>query len=196
MLFAALAAAVPENNGNALDQSAEEMMDSIRNDGLTSVLKLFSLLGSTTAIIAMTLLVSLYAGWKYGWGRGAIVLIGAATAYALNVWIKTWIDRPRPSTAWGIEADGASFPSGNAMLAMAMFGLLAWNFAASGYSRRAKAWSTAIIIFLIAMMGLSRVYFHVHYMTDILGGYAAGMAVISLILFIRTTFSKRGAVNL
>lgn len=197
VLLAVLAAAIPEKDGNALDQSAEALLGSIRSDGLTSVFKVFSYLGSTIAIAAITLSASLIAGWKNGWRRGAYILIGVAAAFGLNLMIKMWIDRARPSTSWGIEADGASFPSGNAMLAMAMFGLIAWNIIeARGLSRGAKSWSAAIVISLIAMMGLSRVYFHVHYITDILGGYAASMGVISLIMIIHTTYKKRGAVHL
>nr|WP_223285115.1 phosphatase PAP2 family protein [Paenibacillus sp. PL91] len=195
LLLAALAASIPEQDGNALDRSAEALMASMKSDGATAVFKLFSYLGSTIAIIGITLVASFIIGWARGWIRGAAILAGTALAYVVNVGLKLWLDRQRPAAAWGIEADGASFPSGNAMLATAMFGLLVCAIIQfSGASRMMKAACSVVSVILILMMGLSRVYFHVHYITDIFGGYTAGMAVISLIMIILNTIhKKRGA---
>jgi len=195
LLLAALALSIPEQDGNALDKAAESLMASMKSAGATAVFKLFSYFGSSIFIIGITLVATIMLGWTRGWLRGAAVFTGVGLAFVMNLWIKHWLDRPRPSAAWGIEADGASFPSGNAMLAMVMFGMLVCTIVqVRGISRMAKVTSSIIFIFLILMMGLSRVYFHVHYITDILGGYSAGMAVISLMMMILIAiYNKKGA---
>lgn len=195
LLLAALVMSVPEQGGNALDRSTEAWMASLKSDGMTVIFKLFSQLGSTIAIIGITLISALAALWMRGWLRGASIIAGVAAAYLLNSLLKMWIDRSRPAVAWGIEADGASFPSANAMLAIAMYGLLAIMIIQSSSIRRGFKFAVvAVAAILILMMGLCRVYFHVHYLTDILGGYAAGMAVISMLMMITYALNKnRGA---
>jgi undecaprenyl-diphosphatase len=77
------------------------------------------------------------------------------------------------------------------MLAVAMYGLLAIMIIQSSSIRRGFKFAVVTVsAILILMMGLSRVYFHVHYLTDILGGYAAGMAVISMLMMITYALNK------
>lgn len=84
LLLAALAMSVPEQGGNALDRSTEAWMSSLKSDGMTAMFKLFSQLGSTLAIIGITLVAALVVGWMRGWLRGASIIAGVAAAYLLN----------------------------------------------------------------------------------------------------------------
>ena len=170
-------------------------MAEMKSEGSTAVFKLFSYLGSSIAILGITLIASFMIGWWRGVLRGVSIIVGVSAAYAFNLLLKMWVDRSRPVSAWGIEADGASFPSGNAMLAMVMLGLAACTIIqVRGVSNIVKMFSASAAFLLIFMMGLSRVYFHVHYITDILGGYTAGIAVICLIMIIVHAINKnRGA---
>ncbi|MBD2869884.1 phosphatase PAP2 family protein [Paenibacillus arenilitoris] len=180
-LFAVLTANVQEQGGSAFDRNAQAFAATWKSEGMTALFRLISHLGSTAAIACITLVSALLAGWRFGWLRGASIVAGVAAAYGLNTWLKISFDRARPDAAWGIEADGASFPSGSAMLAMAMFGLIALTvLQASRIGRGAKAATAVVSVVLIALVGLSRIYFHVHYLSDILAGYAAGIGVISL----------------
>jgi undecaprenyl-diphosphatase len=78
-----------------------------------------------------------------------------------------------------IIGDTPSFPSGHALASMCFFGLLAYlisvNLRSSAY--RAGIW--ALAIFLILFVGLSRIYFDVHYPSDVLAGYLAGLIWMS-----------------
>lgn len=101
----------------------------------------------------------------------------------VNTLVKSGFDRARPAVAWGIEADGSSFPSGNAMLAIVMYSLAAVWIITDRRINRAVKWISAIIaILLIILMGASRLYFSVHYATDIIGGYAAGFIIVCLVM--------------
>lgn len=170
-------------------------MADMKSEEATAAFKLFSYLGSSIAILVITLISSFIIAWWKGMLQGLSIIAGVGAAYAFNLLLKMWVDRSRPVSAWGIEADGASFPSGNAMLAMVMFGLVACTIIQErGVSHIAKMFCAVLAFLLILMMGLSRVYFHVHYITDILGGYTAGMAVICLIMIIVHAINKiRGA---
>ncbi|OGH72209.1 MAG: hypothetical protein A2921_03745 [Candidatus Magasanikbacteria bacterium RIFCSPLOWO2_01_FULL_43_20b] len=100
-----------------------------------------------------------------------MVLIGSALTTYL---IKIIIDRPRPIDAFVFE-DTASFPSGHATVAGAFYGFLTYllwrNFKNTKY-RELVIIAGAILVFLI---GFSRLYLGVHYLTDVLAGYLVGL---------------------
>ncbi|MDQ6418154.1 phosphatase PAP2 family protein [Paenibacillus sp. LHD-117] len=176
----AICVTLPEQGGYAMDRSFQTYMAGWRGESATAAMKALSGIGSTAGIIAITLAVAAIVGWRMGW-RHAAILIGAMIAgYGLNAVLKAGIGRVRPSDAWGIAVDGASFPSANAMLGMILFGLLAmFAVARSGMRGWLKGTMAAICFLMILLLGLSRLYFHVHYLSDILAGYASGLAIVA-----------------
>jgi undecaprenyl-diphosphatase len=83
--------------------------------------------------------------------------------------IKNLVHRPRPfHTIRGlvplISPHGFSFPSGHATLAMAMAVVLSHHFPKS----------RAAVYILAVLIGFSRVYFGVHYLSDVLAGFLLG----------------------
>ncbi|MCM3627543.1 phosphatase PAP2 family protein [Paenibacillus glycanilyticus] len=171
------------NNASRLDESVADWFASIHNGTLTDLFKVMTTLGSTVGIIAITLVLAVWFGWRQGWRRTVLLIAGVAGAYLVNTLVKSGFDRARPAMAWGIEADGASFPSGNAMLAIVMYSLAAIWIATDKSIHRAVRWTAAAIaVLLIILMGVSRLYFSVHYATDIIGGYAAGFVIVCLLM--------------
>lgn len=163
-----------------------------KSDGITGAITILSYLGSTAAIAGITLIAAAAAWIAQGWKRGAAIIAGMAVAYGLNGLLKSSFERARPAAAWGIEADGASFPSANATMGFVMFGLIALTVILSAKSGLVvKIGAAAAAVILIGLMGLCRVYFHVHYISDILGGYAAGLAVISLVMLVLLAAERR-----
>lgn len=97
----------------------------------------------------------------------------------LGAQLTTWagkyaIDRHRPEFIEGVSALSPSFPSGHATGAMAVYGFLAYAIArdAIGWRPRFEVvfWSSVLII----LIGFSRMYLSVHYMTDVLAGFLVG----------------------
>jgi undecaprenyl-diphosphatase len=192
IVFALLAVTLPSSGGSAMDQSVQRAMANWKGDGATALFKLFSYVGSTAAIAGITLLASILIAWKQGIWRGVSIIGSVLIAFILNTLLKKGFDRIRPEEAWGITADGASFPSGNAMLAFVMFGMIAIAIAQSrsaGKGFKGVVCIAAVVV--IVMMGLSRVYFHVHYVSDIFGGFAAGLAVIACVQAVMLLANKK-----
>ncbi|MET4106756.1 phosphatase PAP2 family protein [Hymenobacter sp. UYP22] len=101
-----------------------------------------------------------------------VVALGSIT---LNLVLKQFYQRPRPLLPL-TSASGLSFPSGHAMISASFYGLLiylVWTHV------RRPAWRYGLsgaLALLILLIGLTRVYLRVHYATDVLAGFAAGLA--------------------
>jgi membrane-associated phospholipid phosphatase len=103
-------------------------------------------------------------------------VVAIASGGALNLALKALFARTRPLHEHGIvTAHGWSFPSGHATGAMLVYGLL-------GYvviRHAPRAWHLPVAIaavLLIVFVGCSRVLLQVHYLSDVLAGYASGAA--------------------
>lgn len=179
-IFALLWATLPEKGGSPLDNSIVPLMEGLRGETMTAVMKAISGIGSTAGLVVATLLAAVLIGWQINW-RQSLLLIGAmAVGYGLNTAVKHMVDRARPDEAWGIVADGASFPSANAMLGFVLFGMVAVLVASRPELRNSfRGFNLAVCIIMIILLGASRLYFQVHYLSDILAGYSAGLAIIA-----------------
>jgi undecaprenyl-diphosphatase len=113
--------------------------------------------------------------------RQWIVLAGWVAAFAgaglLDQWLKMVIRRPRPAYAAALLHNPTwSFPSGHAMGALVGYGMLAYVLLILWReSRRTQATIVAAAALVIVAIGVSRLYLGVHYFSDVIGGYAAGL---------------------
>ncbi|WP_226485076.1 phosphatase PAP2 family protein [Streptomyces parvulus] len=118
--------------------------------------------------------------WFRRGDRWTAVWLGAACVLGslLQQVLKAAVDRPRP--VWPDPVDSAhyaAFPSGHAMTATFVCGLLVWlvhYYGASPALRRA-AWAVAAVS--VAGVGVTRVWLGVHWATDVAGGWLLGVLV-------------------
>ena len=107
----------------------------------------------------------------------AVVLIAAALFTEL---VKDFVARPRPTMDPLVPASGYSFPSGHTLNSTATYGLIAvvaWRSRLSLAVRRAAVVVGVVVPILV---GLSRIALGVHWPTDVLGGWLAGVAFVAL----------------
>jgi undecaprenyl-diphosphatase len=114
-------------------------------------------------------------------GRDAALLAVTLVGAQLLTWIlKAIFERPRPSFEDPVAtASWFSFPSGHALSSVAVYGALAYLFVSGGRSSQARALVAGLAL-LVALIGFSRLYLGVHYLTDVLAGYSAGLAWLLL----------------
>lgn len=140
------------------------------------VLRVVTRLGST---VWLTLLVVVGALVLRARGRvRAMVFLVATSAAgsALNLTVKYLVSRPRPSLEEPVAtAVGNSFPSGHAMGSTVVYGALLVVFATRLPSVR-RRWTVLGAAVLVAAIGFSRLALGVHYITDVLAGFALGLA--------------------
>ena len=125
-----------------------------------------------------------------------MVTIGLAGSSLFFISLSTFIARPRPPTQIWIIVNIPGFPSGHAISVVVFYGLLAYLLAPKMPSAFWKGVVVAAALLIIGFVGFSRIFTGGHYLTDILSGYAVGIAWSGLIYtLIEVYFQKRRSQN-
>jgi len=124
------------------------------------------------------------------------VLCATSGGLLLSTALKWLIDRPRPSVVpHSAYVYTTSFPSGHSMMSATVYltlGSLLMRFAPN---RRLKIYYLAIAIMLTFLVGVSRVYMGVHYPTDVLAGWTAGLVWALICWLVARALQIHGAVE-
>jgi undecaprenyl-diphosphatase len=124
---------------------------------------------------------------------GFTVLI-ALGGHLMNMWLKIFYGRERPDVIHLVDVASASFPSGHAMLSAVIYLSLAVLLASVQSKVRYRIYTIAIAMLVTFLVGISRIFLGVHYPTDVLAGWTAGLAWASLCwFFIRYLQLKSGS---
>ncbi len=140
-----------------------------------------TVLGSPVTLTVLALGGGLLLAVRRQW----IVLGGWVAAFAggglLDEVLKLVIQRPRPPYAGAfLQHYSWSFPSGHAMGSLIGYGMLAYVLVVLWIHPRGTQISVLLgAALLIVAIGLSRLYLGVHYFSDVVGGYAAGLLWLS-----------------
>lgn len=175
--FGVTLAVVDQGEGLHSDRTGFDVADDLRTSALTSVAKVVTAIGSTSAIVALLLATLAFLALRR---RRLEFFPLAAGALLTNLaWplVKDWEARPRPPGAL-VHVSGFAFPSGHATNSVAWVAV-AVALAHSVPRLAGRAGIVVGAVVLAAAIGLSRVYLHVHYLSDVLGGWGLGAALFS-----------------
>lgn len=140
---------------------------------LDRVMIVITNLGNPSVLLVVSLLLAAFLLWHKRRAETVTLTIAAVGALGLNIVLKDLFARSRPEL-WQrtVEVNFYSFPSGHAMMSVVVFGIIGYLLA-----MHVPRWRSAIVtvtVLLVCAIGFSRLYFGVHWPTDIAAGYAAG----------------------
>jgi membrane-associated phospholipid phosphatase len=172
--------------GEALhfDDRAFQWADSFGSDTFTRFMVVVTFFASRHFITVLSLGLIFYFLFvrKHRWYslKVPVIALGSIT---LNLILKYFFNRPRPVVPHLVESAGLSFPSGHAMVSASFYGLLfylVWNHV---QHKGLRICLLVLLVGIILLIGFSRVYLHVHYATDVMAGFAAGLLWVIIALF-------------
>ena len=166
------------NNIIQFDNKIYDTIFSIRNDFFDTFFKTITTFGNTINILCITVLLLILLSKKDRNILGVTVLI----TVLLNQAVKYIIQRTRPNHVSLIRQGGYSFPSGHAMISIAVYGFLIYFVNKKIKNKYLKYLTIILLLLLILGIGCSRIYLGVHYPSDVLAGY-----ILSLIILIIVT---------
>lgn len=142
-------------------------------------------LGSTVGVIVITLLIFVITAItrKYFFTVGLPVAITVIISPIVNRILKNILDRPRPEFKV-LFADESSFPSGHSQNNMALYiGLLLCLLLVVTAPKWRLIFKIAFIT-LPLLIGITRIYFGVHYISDVIAGWSMGAFLAILINYV------------
>ena len=142
-------------------------------------LKILTTIGNPKSVIAIIVVLLLIpkVNKKVGLPAALITLV----SWIVNETVKIIVSRARPEFML-FEETSFSFPSGHAMNSTALYLAILFSLLLIVKSKRIKIVLWAVFILLPFLIGASRVYFGVHYLTDVISGWFLG-AFVAIIGF-------------
>jgi membrane-associated phospholipid phosphatase len=151
--------------------------------GLTEAVRVVSAPGSLKALALVSVVAAATFSVQRRWSALAVWLVAVIGGEALNLLLKDLFARPRPRFERPLVVETShSFPSGQAMESLVVYGMLAYfaMLILRGSGKRvAVAVGAAVLVVLI---GLGRAYLGAHYLSDVVGGFAAGGAWLGAVI--------------
>ena len=166
----------------SLDYMVINYTRSIPNSILVGIFSIFTNFASFYGIaIISTILILCYKRKDYA----LYTVVIAVLAYYVSHNLKEYFERLRPDLMQLVQETGYSFPSGSVLIATAFYGFIMLYVHYHGTSKIGKIFTYIFCIFVILGVAISRVYLKVHYCTDVIGGFALGIVLVSVFAILR-----------
>jgi membrane protein DedA with SNARE-associated domain/membrane-associated phospholipid phosphatase len=180
------------------DRTAVDVVEGLRTGWLVDLAKTLTALGSFTVVLPLAALCGALLAWRRRWAELGVLAAGLALVFAGVHELKAEVDRPRPAGGL-VDASGSAFPSGHAAYSTFYVWLAVTIVMRLRVGMARGTLVVAAGIGLAALVGLSRVYLDVHYLSDVNAGWALGAAAFALCaavaLVIATVGSSDGPVR-
>ena len=177
-IFADLGEDVAHKSTGQLDDAVRGWFLAHQNPDVYKIAYALTWIGSPTVMI----LVAIGAGiWFYrsrGRRKAGVVIAAPAAGGVLSTGVKLLYGRARPAGALLLNEKTFSFPSGHAVMSAAVVVTLCYVLV----REKIISWPAAILIggSVPLVVGLTRLYLDVHWTTDVVGGWMAGLFVAAM----------------
>jgi undecaprenyl-diphosphatase len=158
-----------------LDLAIVDFFHEYRSEQFAGWIFAFTRLCSSPAVLAIAGMLTFFAVWRRRF-HALVAILAALAASSITAFLgKIYYRIPRPVNEAWYEEFSWSFPSGHATVAVAYYGVLFYLLVHHVHSQSLKRLIRSLAIGFILLMGFSRIYLCVHYLSDVLAGYAIGL---------------------
>ena len=148
---------------------------------LTSLMLGATHLGGVVSLSILSIALFIFLLRKHRWYYAALLFFGLGGGGLIEFTTKWLIHRPRPAMQL-IPETGYSFPSAHATIATIFFTILLYAFRDDIKNRVLLYLYYAANISLFLIIGFSRVYLGVHWVSDVIAGFALGLFWLTLLI--------------
>lgn len=167
----------------SFDVSIVNIIYALRTPSLTSAMLVITAFGSATAFTILSSIVFIYL-FKKKQKEAILFTLIFLSAAGLNLLLKIFFARPRPTLMPLVIENSYSFPSGHSMNSMVFYMMMTYFVYRNTKNIRLTALMTAVSIGIVGSIGFSRIYLGAHYPSDVLAGYATGILWCTIIIMI------------
>jgi undecaprenyl-diphosphatase len=162
------------------DETALDVAHDLQAAWLVDVAKVVTHFGSGAVTIPLAAVCAVALAAMRRWPEFWVLVIGFTAIVLLYPEIKDWTERPRPPESLA-TASGFAFPSGHAAQST-LYTWLAVTLAlrvVPGITRRSLVIAAGVV--LTVLIGLTRVYLRVHWLSDVTAGWALGLSCFTAV---------------
>jgi len=162
-----------------INKAAFYLFRSLHTPFLDNVMIYVTIAGESRVLLPLSITLAAWLSYrKRFYTAFHVLLMGVLTVVACS-FFKHFVHSARP---WGIlvSPNGYSFPSGHATFSTVFYMGIALIFAKALHLKKRQWFYSAMIVF-VALIGVSRLYLGAHWLTDVLGGFLLGAAILMLI---------------
>lgn len=176
----------------AVDRWVIEHILYFRAPSVTKAVTAFTQLGGAVVILSGSVIISAYFFIKKRFDSLIAFFAAVLGGNILVLMLKISIHRPRPERPL-VETEGFSFPSSHAMMSVIFYGMIAYFLIRNMKSWRLQVFIVLASVFMIFLIGFTRIYLQSHYLSDILAGYAGGLFWLTVCITGFEIYKKRVA---
>lgn len=158
--------------------------------GFTSFMRSVTKLGNTEVLVMANFLLIVFLIINRERKTAMEVLVVAVSSLFLMSFLKRSFHRVRPPLPLVEGITNYSFPSGHAFMSVAFYCLMMWWATIHIKEKWLQRAVISFFVFVILLIGFSRVYLRVHYTTDVIAGFGMGLAWFIISLAITDKFIK------
>lgn len=178
-----------------VDNRVADWLHGHATPGWTTFFENVTRLGNLTVLVAVVVIAAVVLARRRWITELQLLLLAAIGAEILTVGLKLGFERERPFFADPLATESTySFPSGHASVSLAVYGTLGFISARHLATRRNQVAVLAGATALVLLIGFSRLYLGVHFLTDVIAGFSIGVAWVALcavLLHLRFRLSDR-----
>jgi undecaprenyl-diphosphatase len=202
-VFVEIADGVHEGEARWFDESVLHALRRSDNPALpigpywvSNVARDLTALGSAAVIVVISLGAAGFLVLRRKWGALWLIIASIAGGAVVSTALKSVFERPRPDLVPHLDqVSSLSFPSGHSMLSAVTYLTLGALLARTTTDRRIKTYFLVTAGAVAVIVGLTRIYLGVHFPTDVLAGWCAGIVWALLCSLVARWLQREGAVE-
>jgi undecaprenyl-diphosphatase len=179
-VFGSLAQDVRSKDVFMIDAWATPFLHGFASPAMDTVMSAITTLGTVYVILPALVILGVWL-LRTGRVRSLGFLVAAILgSLVIQVILKPFFARPRPGVPYAQILSDYSFPSGHTLSAVVFYGgvaLVVWSL----FGRRAGIAALAAATVIAIAVGISRIYLGYHFLTDVVGGILAGVALLLIV---------------
>jgi membrane-associated phospholipid phosphatase len=195
-IFWRFAVKLVEEELHTFDITVIDWVQSFISDKLTKIIETLTFLGSTKAVIAISVLTIILMLFNKKWWETVFFIVAVSGSSLFNLLLKFIFQRTRPSIHPLITETGYSFPSGHSMVSFVLYGMITYFLVLFYVKRFAKIITILFFSLLVLIIGVSRIYLGVHYPSDVLAGFAIGGTWLIICLIVLKIILEKRQTNI
>jgi len=163
---------------------------------LTESMRDITSLGGETIITIITIFVVGFLYFQKRYNTMWLLLVATIGGILISLGLKEFYGRARPDISYRlISVTPLSFPSGHSMMSAIVYLTQAAIIARIQKNKKIRIYILSAALFLVFIIGFSRVYLGVHYPTDVIGGWTVGLAWASFCWLVAWYLQKRNKLK-